>query len=201
MEPTTPATFGPASIMSETSENQPGTVRDAQDQFIEIWGRMGSSWGISRTMAEVHALLYITGESMCTDDVMERLNISRGNASMTLRGLTDWGIVHRQHKRGDRKEYFQAEADIWSMFKTIARERKKRELDPVVASLFEVRDLTGDTRLAKKNGADPSELKAHNERLDEMLNFISTLDKLSNGVLNKEGGGLRKALSLLSKFS
>ena len=187
--------------MSETSENQSGTVRDAQDQFIEIWGRMGSSWGISRTMAEVHALLYITGESMCTDDVMERLNISRGNASMTLRGLTDWGIVHRQHKRGDRKEYFQAEADIWSMFKTIARERKKRELDPVVASLFEVRDLTGDTRLAKKNGADPSELKAHNERLDEMLNFISTLDKLSNGVLNKEGGGLRKALSLLSKFS
>ena len=120
---------------------------------------------------------------------------------MTLRGLTDWGIVHRQHKRGDRKEYFQAEMDIWTMFKTIARERKKRELDPVVASLFEVRDMTGDTRLAKKNGADPAELKAHNERLDEMLNFVSTLDKLSAGVLNKEGSGLRKALSLLGKFS
>lgn len=195
------ATFDGASIMTESSETQSGTVREAQDRFIETWGRMGSAWGISRTMAEVHALLYITGESMCTDDVMERLNISRGNASMTLRGLTDWGIVHRQHKRGDRKEYFQAESDIWTMFKTIARERKKRELDPVVASLFEVRDMTGDTRLARKNGADAQELKAHNQRLDEMLNFVSTLDKLSSGVLDKEGSGLRKALSLLGKFS
>jgi DNA-binding MarR family transcriptional regulator len=81
----------------------------AQDQFIAVWGQMAGAWGISRTMAEVHALLFIVGEPMCTDDVMERLQISRGNASMSLRGLLDWSIIERSHKRGDRKEYFAAE--------------------------------------------------------------------------------------------
>lgn len=109
---------------------------------MAIWGEMGSSWGIPRTMAEVHALLYITNEAMCTDDLMQRLQISRGNASMSLRSLTDWGIVTRVHKRGDRKEYFRAEQDVWQMFRTILRERKRREIDPVLASLYECRDLT-----------------------------------------------------------
>ncbi|MBL0928283.1 MAG: hypothetical protein IBJ11_11640, partial [Phycisphaerales bacterium] len=121
-------------------------ITEAQDRFIATWGQMGSAWGISRTMAEVHALLYITGQDLCTDDVMDRLQISRGNASMSLRGLQDWGLIDRVHKRGDRKEYFRAESDVWTMFKTIARERKKRELDPVVASLYEIRDLTGPAR-------------------------------------------------------
>lgn len=77
-------------------------------------GTDGQRWGISRTMAEVHALLYITGEPLCTDDVMDRLQISRGNASMSLRALQDWGIVTRTHKRGDRKEYFLTESDVWA---------------------------------------------------------------------------------------
>ncbi len=75
-------------------------LRTAQDLFIRRWGEMGQTWGINRTMAEIHALLYICGVPMCTDDVMERLNISRGNASMSLRALCDWGIIRRLHKRG-----------------------------------------------------------------------------------------------------
>ena len=118
------------------------SIRAGQDRFVSIWGEMGSSWGIPRTMAEVHALLYITGEAMCTDDLMQRLQISRGNASMSLRALTDWAIVSRVHKRGDRKEYFRAEQDVWQMFRTILRERKRREIDPVLAALYECRDLT-----------------------------------------------------------
>lgn len=157
---------------------------------------MGSAWGISRTMAEVHALLFITGEPLCTDDVMERLNISRGNASMTLRALTDWGIVHRSHKRGDRKEYFRSEADIWTMFRTIVRERKKRELDPIVTSLFDIRDMTAGAAAAEGAGAS-ERAEEHNARLDEMLTFFQRLDTLAERLLGTEGEELREAMNLL----
>lgn len=166
-------------------------VHQAQNRFIETWGRMGSAWGVSRTLAEVHALLYITGDALCTDDVMERLQISRGNASMTLRGLTDWGIVQRVHKRGDRKEYFQAEADVWTMFKTIAAERKKRELDPVVTSLYEIRDMT-----APRNGAAP-ELAQHNARLDHMLQAIEALNQFSTALFELNADHMRATLDQL----
>jgi len=104
----------------------------AQDLFIRRWGEMGQTWGINRTMAEIHALLYITGRPLCTDDVMDRLNISRGNSSMSLRALCDWGIVRRLHKRGERREYFESLGDVWEMFSIIAAERKRREMDPVL---------------------------------------------------------------------
>src|SRR3982750_747235 len=81
-------------------------LRTAQDLFIRRWGEMGQTWGINRTMAEIHAFLYITGMPQCTDDVMERLNISRGNASMSLRALCNWGIIRRLHKRGERRGDF-----------------------------------------------------------------------------------------------
>ncbi len=144
-------------------------------------------------MAEVHALLFITGEALCTDDVMDRLQISRGNASMSLRALEDWGIVRRVHRRGDRKEYFEAESDVWTMFKTIARERKKRELDPLVHSLYEVRDMTPG-----ESGGEAFE--GHNERLDEMLRFIEQVDALSQGMFKANGRGLRATLAALSKL-
>jgi len=168
-------------------------IREAQDRFVATWGQAGSTWGISRTMAEVHALLYITADSLCTDDVMERLQISRGNASMSLRALQDWGIISRVHKRGDRKEYFEAEQDVWAMFKTIARERKKREIDTVTASLYEIRDLTPDAKSLD------DDVKAHNERMDEMLEFFQTITHLSDALIGPKGAGLRAAFALLSK--
>ena len=118
-----------------TEESTPIGLPEAQDRFIGLWGEMGSAWGIPRTMAEVHALLYISGEPMNTDDVMARLRISRGNASMTLRTLCEWGIVSRVHNRGDRKEYFRAEQDVWKLFATIVRERKRREFDPLLDAM------------------------------------------------------------------
>src|ERR1700722_13867183 len=107
-------------------------LRTAQDLFIRRWGEMGQTWGINRTMAEIHAFCYITGLPQCTDDVMDRLNISRGNASMSLRALCDWGIIRRLHKRGERREYFESVGDVWEMFSLIAAERKRREMDPVL---------------------------------------------------------------------
>lgn len=161
---------------------------------MAVWGQMGSAWGISRTMAEVHALLFITGEPLCTDDIMERLQISRGNASMSLRALLDWGVVEREHRRGDRKEYFKAEQDVWAMFRAIVRERMKREVDPLRAQLYEIRDQTATERV----GREPSpELAAHNKRLDEMLRFFNTLEGVSNSFVSPTGRGLQAAAKIL----
>lgn len=186
-------------------------VTEAQERFIAAWGQMGSAWGISRTMAEVHALLYITGDALNTDDIMERLQISRGNASMSLRALQDWGIVTRVHRRGDRKEYFETESDVWAMFKTIARERKKRELDPVLAQLYEIRDMTGielgeypaAVNHAQVSGEsdERTQLARHNQRLDAMLEFMSTVEKISALMVSPEGSGLRAAVEMLGTNS
>jgi DNA-binding transcriptional regulator GbsR (MarR family) len=143
-------------------------------------------------MAEVHALLYITGEPLCTDDVMERLQISRGNASMSLRAMLEWGIVERVHRRGDRKEYFHAEQDVWVLFRAIVRERMKREVDPMRASLYEIRDLTQD----RKGPADPA-LLAHNKRIDSMLEFLETMEKMSASFVSPAGRGLQAAAKIL----
>ena len=108
---------------------------DAKGHLIRRWGEMGGYWGITRTMAEIHALLFVTREPLCTDDMMEQLKVSRGNASMNLRALVDWGLIERVHKLGDRKEYFQADTDVWHMFETIMRERRRREVEPIITAI------------------------------------------------------------------
>src|SRR6185503_5527968 len=124
-------------------------IQTAQDLFIRRWGEMGQTWGINRTMAEIHAFLYITGLPQCTDDVMERLNISRGNASMSLRALCDWGIVRRRHKPGERREYFETLGDVWEMFSLIAAERKRREMDPVLETIRQCQQMLDESQLGK----------------------------------------------------
>jgi DNA-binding transcriptional regulator GbsR (MarR family) len=168
---------------------------EAQDRFVAAWGQMGSAWGISRTMAEVHALLYITAQPLCTDDIMERLQISRGNASMSLRALVDWGIVDRIHRRGDRKEYFRAEQEVWTMFRAILRERMKREVDPALALLYDIRDMTG----AKSKGSASESRAEHNQRLDSLLDAFRTIESVSQRFVAPSGGGLLAAASLLTK--
>lgn len=190
----------------------PETLRLAQDRFIACWGKMGSAWGISRTMAEVHALLFISGEPLCTDDIMERLEISRGNASMSLRALLEWGVVARAHRRGDRKEYFTAEQDVWAMFRAVVRERMKREADPTLASLYEIRDLTSGAddaarrtkraRPARAEAGDPeldARVREHNKRLDDMLKFFETVQSLTERFVSPSGRGLQIAATILGK--
>ena len=87
-------------------------LTEGKEKFIQAWGTLGSSWGINRTMAQVHALLLIAPESLCAEDIMEELNISRGNANMNIRALMDWGLVSKELKSGERKEFFSAEKDI-----------------------------------------------------------------------------------------
>jgi DNA-binding transcriptional regulator GbsR (MarR family) len=176
------------------------SLREVQERFVALWGQMGSSWGIPRTMAEVHALLFVAGHPMNTDEVMSALQISRGNASMTLRALLDWGIVSRVHRRGDRKEYFQAEQDVWKLFRTILRERKKREIDPLLEELHACRAAT-DLVDKHKIGPTSDETEAFNARLDRMLEFMSLVDAISQRFISPSGEGLETAAKLLAKAS
>src|SRR5260370_30873959 len=115
-------------------------LQEVEDQFVDLWRTMSSLWGISPTMAEIHGLLYITGADLSMDDIMERLGISRGNASMNLAKLVEWGLVRRVHKRGDRRDYYQSLADVWEMFTLVATQRNPREIAPILNTLRECRE-------------------------------------------------------------
>lgn len=119
---------------------------EAKQQFISSWGAFGTHWGINRTMAQIHALLLISPDPLTQDDIMEELNISRGNTNMNIRELINWGLVDRILLTGERKEYFSAEKDIWKVVKQIVKERKKRELEPMLQLLNKLEDVEGDKR-------------------------------------------------------
>ena len=153
-------------------------LAEAQQQFIQSWGVLGSSWGINRTMAQVHALLLISPESLSTEDIMSELNISRGNANMSLRALIDWGIISKSFKAGQRMEFFQAEKNLWELSKQVAKERRKRELEPVLKMLDQVRDLQdtdGESLKEFKKVTKNIDQFAH--RADQMLNVIEKADE------------------------
>jgi DNA-binding transcriptional regulator GbsR (MarR family) len=111
------------------------TLAQAKQQFIEAWGGHGSAWGINRTMAQIHALLLVSEVALSTEDVMGALEISRGNANMNLRALVEWNLISRTAVKGDRREYFMAEKDAWRIATQIARERRKREIEPMLKTL------------------------------------------------------------------
>ena len=143
--------------------------------FVRAWGEMGSQWGVPRTMAQVHALLWLLGRPLNTDELMERLDISRGNASMTLRTLVDWGMITRAHNAKDRKDYYAAEQDVWKLFATIARARKRREIEPLIGSLKQVLDQSA--------GADDADTKTQRAKIEEVLAFTRLFDAVAEQFL------------------
>jgi DNA-binding transcriptional regulator GbsR (MarR family) len=117
---------------------------EAKATFISNWGRFGTNWGINRTMAQIHALLLVSPDPLSADEIMEQLNISRGNTNMNVRELIDWGLVQKVIISGERKEFFSAEKDIWKVARQIVKERKKRELDLMIPVLIELSAVEGD---------------------------------------------------------
>jgi DNA-binding transcriptional regulator GbsR (MarR family) len=163
-------------------------LEDAKKQFIQAWGTLGSKWGINRTMAQLHALLMISPEPMSTEDMMEELNISRGNVNMNIRELMDWGLVEKIHKPGDRKEYFSAEKDIWIVTKQVAKERKKRELEPILKVLEQVSEVDGD----KKDKNVKSFIESINGIKRVATNADRTIETMIKAEENWFFGGLLK---------
>lgn len=144
-------------------------LRESKEKFINAWGTLGTSWGINRTMAQVHALLLVSPDALSADEIMEELSISRGNTNMNVRTLIDWGLVFKETRAGERKEFFTAEKDIWVVFKQIAKERRKRELEPIFKVLDEVKQVDGDKR--DKN------IKSFVETIEEIERFTKKADK------------------------
>ena len=151
---------------------------EAKSKFIQAWGGLGSSWGVNRTMAQIHALLLIAREALSTEEIMEELKISRGNANMNIRALIDWGLVEKELRQGERKEYFVAGKDIWALAKQIAKERKKRELEPIQKVLNQLNELEGDSK-------DLIEFKKVTTDISEFASQAETvLDLFSNSKSN-----------------
>ena len=172
-------------------------LRRVQDEFIRRWGEMGQTWGINRTMAEIHALCYIVAQPLCTDDVMERLHISRGNASMSLRALCDWGIIRRMHKRGERREYFESLSDVWEMFSIIAAERKRREMDPVLETIKQCQQMLNEAHIGK--AAREEAVQLTRQRLAGMEEFMSVTNKIFQQFIGNAKSGLTRVVKVLLK--
>lgn len=146
-----------------------GEPADVIRQFVEHWGVMARSWGINATMGELFALLYITGDDWTADALKERLRVSRGNVSMNLRELMAWGVVHKVHRPGERREFYRAEADVWTLFRRILTERKRRELDPTLVVL---------DRTAALVRGDPA-LRSLERRIVALQRFFGLIDGLA----------------------
>lgn len=192
--PATNAAAVPAANLTDAQQK----LRVAQDEFIRRWGEMGATWGINRTMAEIHALLYITAQPLCTDDVMDRLHISRGNASMSLRALCDWGIIRRLHKRGERREYFESLSDVWEIFSIIAAERKRREMDPVLETIKKCQQMLEETSIGKSAAKSP-EVEMTRQRLASMEEFMSLTNKVFQQFVSNAKSGLTRVVRVLLK--
>ena len=144
---------------------------DAKLKYIHTWGSLATSWGINKTMAQVHALLLVSTKPLSAEDIMETLQISRGNVNMNVRALIDWGIVQKELVIGERKEFFVATKDIWELFKQITKERKKREIEPVLKVLSELQEIKDDSEEAIE--------------FKKVLNDLSKVTTTVNNILDK----------------
>ncbi len=142
----------------------------AKEELIQAWGNLGYSWGLNKVMAQIHALLMISPKPLSAEEIMKELNISRGNANMNIRALIDWNIISRISVPGERKEYFKSEKDIWALARQVAKERRKRELEPILKTLRSVSSVESDgSEETKEFRKVTKELKAFAEKSDGLL--------------------------------
>jgi DNA-binding transcriptional regulator GbsR (MarR family) len=172
------------------------TLEDVEQKFVGLWRSMSSLWGISPTMAEIHGLLYITGKALSMDDIMARLGISRGNVSMNLSKLAEWGLIRRVHKRGDRRDYYESLSDVWEMFTLVAAQRKRREIDPILNTLRQCREQLSPEALG--GHFEDSSAHDHRGRVNDLLSFLTLVDGLAQRFFESHRG-LRAAVELLAQ--
>jgi DNA-binding transcriptional regulator GbsR (MarR family) len=180
--------------MKATKTELARRVEQVEDQFVDLWDTMSSLWGISPTMARIHGQLYITGAALSMDDIMARLAISRGNVSMNLSKLVEWGLVRRVHKRGDRRDYYESLSDIWEMFTLVANQRKRREIDPIINTLRRCRETLSSGALGTQ--AQEPAVRERLQRVDDLLSFLTLMNDLAQRFFETHRG-LREAVELL----
>lgn len=152
-------------------------LEESKEKFIQTWGTFAVNWGINRTMAQIHAFLLTSTEPVSTDDVMENLQISRGNANMNLRALMDWGIVRKELIKGDRKEHFVADKDVWYLFKQITKERRKREIEPVIEFLETLQNIDENSKEAEEFGKLMKDFASVSSKINNIMELAIKSDE------------------------
>jgi DNA-binding transcriptional regulator GbsR (MarR family) len=160
------------------------TLSPVQKKFIVHWGEMGPRWGVNRTEAQIHALLYITARPLTAEEITTTLGVARSNVSTSLRDLQGWGIIKVSHELGDRRDHFESVADVWEMVRIIGEERKRRELDPTLAMLREC--------VAEVGQGDPST----RQRLSAMLELFEAADAAYQATRSVSTDDLRRLVNL-----
>jgi DNA-binding transcriptional regulator GbsR (MarR family) len=150
--------------------------KEGKDKFIQAWGALGTEWGINRTMAQIHALLMIAPKSLSAEEITKELKISVGNANMNIRSLMDWGLVYKELKAGERKEFFIAEKDMWKVVRQIIINRKKRELEPMLKILEEISGVEEDCDEAKALSKTIQDIKMFSSKADSTLDMLIKAD-------------------------
>lgn len=163
---------------------------EAKNKFVQTWGALGSQWGINKTMAQIHAFLMVSSELASMEEIMEELKISRGNASMNLRALMDWGIVYKEFKQGERREFFRAEKDLDELATKIARERSKREIKPALKVLKEVSSIADNSS---------KEAKHFIEQTTKLYDFVAKADTMIDKVTEYKDNWLTKLIVKMMK--
>ena len=148
------------------------------EQFVLLWGEMASAWGINKTMAQIHAFLYAVNEPLDTDAIMSGLGISRGNANMNLRNLINWKLIYKVHKKGERKDYYIAEKDVWNIVSIIIKERQEREITPIQENLRNCITVFEET-----GGNITEEEKELKERLENFIEFLEMFNRFTEALL------------------
>lgn len=151
--------------------------QQAIDQFVLLWGEMASAWGINKTMAQIHALLYAESEALDTDTIMQQLSISRGNANMNLRNLLHWQLIQKVHYKGERKDFYTAEKDVWNIVAILVKERHQREIDPIK------QNLTETLALFDKESDPAIEEAEFKERIEEFIEFLEMFERFTHALL------------------
>ena len=164
-------------------------LEEAKAKFIQAWGALGSSWGVSRTLAQIHAYLLVENEARTTEQVMEALQISRGNANMNLRTLLEWGLAEKELRVGERKELFIARRDTMYMAKQIALQRKKRELEPMLRALQDVQSVEGKD----------AETKNFKKLISDIYDFALQSESMLNLFINSSENWFMKAIMKLGR--
>lgn len=164
-------------------------LETAKAKFIQAWGTLGSNWGINRTMSQIHALLIISTDPLSTEQIMEELKVSRGNVNMNIRALMEWGLVSKELIPGERKEFFSAGKDIWQVARQIAKERKRREVEPILDVINQVKNVEGDSE----------EVKEFNRMMDELEDFTGKADDTLNKFIKSDEHWFYKTLWNLMK--
>lgn len=166
------------------------TVEEKKEKFIETWGSIGSKWGITKTMAHIHALLLVEDKPLCANEIMERLSISGGNVNMNLRSLLEWELARGVQIEGNRKEYFVAEKDMMTIFLNIVRKRKEQELRPLQLMLEELLNQEKDTE---------SQDEALNKTLKDMKFFADRADTILSSLTKSDKSWMLRGFNVFNK--